>query len=253
MIRQIPNLITSLNLLCGSVAVILAVSGDLVSAAFFILFGIFFDFFDGLAARLLKVESEVGLQFDSLADVITSGLAPSIIMVQFLSWTSSGLPLGSSEAFMIFANGWKADFVDYLPFTGLLIVVASGYRLAKFNVDKRQKKGFIGLPTPANALLILSLPLILHFQPSADIERLLVNKWFLLGLTVLSCFLLNMNVRLFALKFSSWDVKRNGIRYIFLLLSAVLLIWLRFKAIPIIIALYVLVSLFYREKDALNA
>ena len=251
MVRQIPNLITSLNLLCGSVAVILAVSGDLISASFFILFGIFFDFFDGLAARLLDAQTPVGLQLDSLADVITSGLAPALIMVQMLSVSTSG------ELLSLAHFGQEPPLppvsIDFLPFVGLLIVVASAYRLAKFNVDTRQTTGFIGLPTPANALLILSLPLMLSYQHSDVLEGIIMNKWVLLGLVAISCILLNMNVRLFGLKFKTWDFRSNAVRYIFLLVSIGLLAVLHFKGIPLVILLYLVLSLVMRERESVPA
>lgn len=250
MVKHIPNLITSLNILCGSVAVLFAVSGDLVSASFFVLFGIFFDFFDGLAARLLDAQSTVGLQLDSLGDVITSGLAPAVIMVQLLSKSVSGDFLRISEVFS--EESWSLKSVELLPFIGLLIVVASAYRLAKFNVDTRQTSGFIGLPTPANTLLIVSLPLMLHFQSSEGLKALIFNKWILVGLTVLSCLLLNMEARLFGLKFKNWGLKNNGVRYLFLGVSALLLVLLWFKGIPLIIAVYLLLSIFWKEREEVS-
>ena len=132
---------------------------------------------------------------------------------------------------------------------GLLIAVASGYRLAKFNVDTRQTTSFIGLPTPANALLILSLPLILHFQSSDWIEVIILNKWFLIGLTIVSSMLLNAELPLFGLKFKTWDFKSNAIRYVFLLVCAVLLVLLKFIAIPLIILIYILLSLLWKDKN----
>lgn len=247
MIKQIPNIITSLNLLCGCVAVLFAVSGDLISASFFVFFGIFFDFFDGLAARLLNAHSDVGLEFDSLADIITSGVAPAIIMVQLLNESFFGKSLNIAETFS--ADGWNLEMTNYLPLIGLLIAVASGYRLAKFNVDTRQTTSFIGLPTPANALLILSLPLILHFQSFEWIEEIILNKWFLIGLTLVSSMLLNAELPLFGLKFKTWDFKSNAIRYVFLVVCALLLVSLKFIAIPLIILIYILLSLFWKDKN----
>ncbi len=243
MIKQIPNIITSLNLLCGSVAILFAVSGDLVTASFFVFIGIFFDFFDGLVARWLNAQSDVGLQLDSLADVVTSGVAPAVIMVQLLSHSIHGTGI---QVFLeeTEAMGWYGATFSFLPLVGLLIAVASAYRLAKFNVDTRQTESFIGLPTPANTILILSLPLILHFQGSEAIEAIILNKWFLLGLTVLSCFLLNAEIRLFALKFKTWDFKSNRLRYVFLALCIIAIIFLKFIALPVIILLYILLSLF---------
>ena len=146
--RHIPNFITLLNLFCGSIAVIFAVNGDMKLTALFVFLGIFFDFFDGLLARKLDVHSELGLQLDSLADMVTSGLVPGLVMFYLLK-------LGNPDT---------SSFSAYLPYVGLLITLASAYRLANFNIDDNQTDSFIGLPTPANTLLILSLPLIMEFQ-----------------------------------------------------------------------------------------
>jgi CDP-diacylglycerol--serine O-phosphatidyltransferase len=246
MIKQIPNIITSLNLLCGCVAILFAASGDLVSASFFAFAGIFFDFFDGLAARLLHAQSQVGLELDSLADAVTSGVVPGIVMVQLLSEALTGHSLDITNIFA--ADGWNTSFMSYLPFIGLLITVASAYRLAKFNVDTRQTSSFIGLPTPANTLLILSLPLILTFQGSQEITNFILSPWFLIGLTVVSCVLLNAALPLFALKFKTWDFKTNAVRYVFLVLSIVLIVLLKFIAIPVIILVYILISLFWKSE-----
>ncbi|MCZ6594589.1 MAG: CDP-alcohol phosphatidyltransferase family protein [Bacteroidetes bacterium] len=247
MVKQIPNIITSLNLLCGCVAVLFAVSGDLVAAAVFVFLGIFFDFFDGLAARLLKAQSEVGLQFDSLADSITSGLAPGIVMVQLLSKSLTGEYFAITQVFS--SNGANNSIYLLLPLIGLLIVIASGYRLAKFNVDTRQTDSFIGLPTPANALLILSFALILELQPANWSDAIILNTWFLVGVTLLSCILLNAGIRLFALKFRTWDMRTNARRYIFLVFCLVSSVLLKFLAIPLIITVYILMSLVWRERS----
>ena len=247
MIKQIPNIITSLNLLCGCVAIMFAVSGDLVSASFFAFAGIFLDFFDGLAARVLNAQSQVGLQLDSLADVVTSGVLPGIVMVQLLSEALTGTSLDISAIFSSTSNNTSIE--SYLPFIGLLIAVASGYRLAKFNVDTRQTTSFIGLPVPANTLLILSLPLIISFQASQQITEVILTPWFLIVITLVSCVLLNAEISLFGLKFKTWNFKDNAVRYLFLLSSILLLVVLKFIAIPIIIFLYILVSLFWKPLD----
>ena len=247
MIKQIPNIITSLNLLCGCVAIMFAVSGDLVSASFFAFAGIFLDFFDGLAARVLNAQSQVGLQLDSLADVVTSGVLPGIVMVQLLSEALTGTSLDISAIFSGTSNNTSIE--SYLPFIGLLIAVASGYRLAKFNVDTRQTTSFIGLPVPANTLLILSLPLIISFQASQQITELILTPWFLIIITLVSCVLLNAEIPLFGLKFKTWNFKDNAVRYLFLISSILLLVVLKFIAIPIIIFLYILVSLFWKPLD----
>ena len=241
--RHIPNFITLLNVFCGCVATVFAVQNKLELAALFVALGIFFDFFDGLAARLLDVKSELGLQLDSLADMITSGLVPGIVMFQLLGmsqsggWNNGGVEVAEGFTMVAFspANLW--------PFVGFIITMASAYRLAKFNLDENQVSSFIGLPTPANALLILSLPLILFYHPSNILSDIILNQWFLIGLTLLSAFLLNCNIPLFALKFKNLNFKDNALRYIFLIISLVLLITMQFLAVPIIILFYVLSSL----------
>jgi len=246
LVKQIPNFITLLNLFCGCIATIFAVQNNLELAALFVLLGIGFDFFDGLAARLLKVQSELGLQLDSLADLVTSGLVPGIVMYQLLS-TTFGQP------FEMKANEWSVDQVisefngSYVSLLGLLITLASAYRLAKFNIDTRQTDSFIGLPTPANTLMIVSLPLILLYHSDSWAVTLVTNPWFLIGLTVLSCFLLNAELPLFALKFKTWGFKENKVRYIFLMVAITLVLLLKFIAVPIVILLYILTSLIWKQ------
>lgn len=244
--KHIPNIITSLNLLCGCIAILFAVSGDLVAASYFVLTGMFFDFFDGLAARLLHVQSKIGLQLDSLADMVTFGVVPGIIMFQLLNKAITPQVLETrfevSEIML-----WYGESMSFIPFIGLIIVIASAYRLAKFNVDSRQTDSFIGLPTPANTLLIISLPLIYEFQYTEIMDTIIFNKWFLIGLTILSSLLLNAELPLFALKFKTWDFKNNKVRYVFLGLCLVAILALKFIAIPVIIAMYILLSLFYKD------
>lgn len=240
--NHIPNIITLFNVLFGSIAVIFAANGNFVMASFFVFLGIFFDFFDGLVARKLDVQTELGIQLDSLADMITSGLVPGIVIFKLISLT-----VNPSDAFII--EEWNSYFSfsglkpSLLPFIGLLIPMASAYRLGRFNLDEDQQTYFTGLPTPANTLLIVSLPLILEFQNNDIMNSIILNKWFLVGLTLVSAFLLNANIKLFALKFKDWSFKGNSIRYIFLLLSFVMLIVLQFAAIPLIVLIYILMSL----------
>jgi CDP-diacylglycerol--serine O-phosphatidyltransferase len=240
--KIIPNALTLLNLFCGCVAVIFILNGNFILGAFFVFLGIFFDFFDGFAARKLNVQSELGLQLDSLADMVTSGLVPGLVMFKLIGLTQNGwvddfYDLNSFDSFLQTIGG------SLLPLTGLLITLASAYRLAKFNIDEDQQTYFKGLPTPANALLILSLPLILEFQNNDIINSIILNQWFLIILTILSCYLLNSSIKLFALKFKTYSFKDNATRYIFILLSVVLLIVLQFAAIPIIIILYIIMSI----------
>ena len=228
--KYIPNLITLSNLLCGTVAIVFAVRGAIDWAALFVAIGIFLDFFDGFFARLLHVKSEIGLQLDSLADMVTSGVVPGIVMFQLLS--NSTYVLQTEETFAML-----------LPYVGFLITLASAYRLANFNIDTRQTSGFIGLPTPANRMFILSLPLILQYQPTELFDSLLHNMWVLLGITLLSAYLLNAEIALFALKFSDYSFKNNALKYIFLALCVILLLSLKIIAIPLIILLYIILSL----------
>ncbi|MCM4161795.1 phosphatidylserine synthase [Antarcticibacterium flavum] len=244
--RQIPNIITMLNLLCGAIAAIFAVQGNLIMAALFVGLGIFFDFFDGLAARALDVKSELGLQLDSLADMVTSGLVPGIVMFQLLQ---RALPGGGATISEWQASGvWFEWNFPTLALIGLFIAAASGYRLAKFNIDDRQTDSFIGLPTPANALLILSLPLILAFQPHPWAVEIILNEWFLIILTFISCYMLNAEIPLFALKLSDWSFKKNKLRYFFIAYCLLMIIIFQFIAIPLIILSYVVVSLVFPER-----
>lgn len=246
--RHIPNIITLLNLLCGTIAVIFAVQGSLIMAAIFVAAGIFFDFFDGLAARSLKVAGELGLQLDSLADVVTSGVVPGIVMYQLLDNTLPGNSGVENSGWEVNPGWWDWNF-NTLALVGLLISLASAYRLAKFNVDDRQTDSFIGVPTPANALLVLSFPLILTFQPDSFITDLILNEWFLIGVTLVSCYLLNAEIKLFALKFKNLGFTDNKLRYFFLLLCLVLILVFQFVAVPLIILSYVLLSVIFPKKE----
>lgn len=237
MIKQIPNFVTLLNLFCGSIAVIFAVNGNLVTACFFAFLGIFFDFFDGLLARKLNAQSELGLELDSLADVVTSGLVPGIVMFQLINLINDDVGFfGGIET----THGFS---FSPLSLFGLLITLASAYRLANFNIDDNQTDSFIGLPTPANTLLILSFPLIMEFQNNDTMNAIILNKWFLIGVTLVSCFLLNAKIKLLALKFKNWSFKDNASKYILIIMAIVLLAVFQFAAIPLIIIFYILISL----------
>ncbi|MFL0352432.1 CDP-alcohol phosphatidyltransferase family protein [Xanthomarina sp. GH4-25] len=242
--KQIPNIVTLLNLFSGCIAVILAVNSNFIAAAGFVVLGIFFDFFDGLLARKLQVQSPLGIQLDSLADMVTSGLVPGIIMFKLLAMSSD------TPALVSFSNEWNSAMhwqgFQFAPIAllGFLITMASAYRLAKFNIDEDQQSYFKGLPTPANTLLIVSLPLIMEFQNNDLINAMILNTWFLVVLTLVSAFMLVSSVKLFALKFKDFSFKNNALRYIFIVLCVVLLAVLQFAAIPIIILLYIILSLF---------
>lgn len=237
--KHIPNFVTLLNVLCGSIAVLFAVNGHMTATAFFVILGIFFDFFDGLLARKLKVQSELGLQLDSLADMITSGLVPGIVMFHLLSLTADDFSLVEHSDYL---TEFFSD-IEWLPFVGLIITLASAYRLATFNISTNQSDSFIGLPTPANTLLIISFPLIMEHQNNDMMNTIILNPWFLIGVTLLSSFLLNSKIKLIALKFKNWSFKDNAARYLLIILALILLIIFKFAGIPLIIILYILMSL----------
>ena len=247
--QHVPNAITLLNVFSGCVAAVFAVLNHLELAALFVFIGIIFDFLDGLAARVLNVHSDLGVQLDSLADMITSGLVPGIVMFQLFSMSQTGGWNISTSSGLMEAFGQTGFWAALLPFFGFLITMASAYRLAKFNIDENQATSFSGLPTPANALLILSLPLILLYHQNDYLNSIILNPWFLAGLTLLSSFLLNAKIELFALKFSNWSFKDNALRYIFVIVSLVLLMTLKFLAIPAIIAFYILSSVITKASE----
>lgn len=225
--KHIPNSITCGNLLCGCLAVVQAFEGNLVWAAYLVGIAAVLDFFDGFAARLLKVSSPIGKDLDSLADMVTFGLVPGIVMFVLIS---SSLDV---------VDGNSNQYLKYLPYTAFLIPVFSALRLAKFNNDTRQSDSFIGVPTPANAMLICSLPLMLEFN---NFEFIL-NPFLLLALSIVMSFLLVAELPLFALKFKHFKWPGNEIRFVFLGISLGLLITFQFLGIALVIILYVVMSL----------
>ena len=239
--KQLPNTITLLNLLAGVIAVLFAANDHLITAAFFVLLGIFFDFFDGFAARQLKVQSALGVELDSLADMVTSGVVPGIIMFQLLRRT-----LGDWESHSLVQSMKE---LELLPFAGLLLTLGAAYRLAKFNIDTRQTDGFIGLPTPAMALFVISLPLIIAYGGQEMAVDLIDNRYFLLISTLVLVILMNAELPLFALKFKNFSFNTHLTEILFLVLSLVLILLLKFVAIPIIIVLYILFSLFKKDNS----
>ena len=241
--KHIPNFVTLLNLFSGCIAVIFAVYGNFIIAAIFVFTGIFFDFFDGLLARKLNVQSPLGIQLDSLADLVTSGVVPGIIIFKLISLTVDAPDFASYNDSWNSVFHWQGFKLSVLPLIGFLIPLASAYRLAKFNLDEDQQTYFKGLPVPANTLFILSFPLILEFQNNDIMNSIIINKWFLIGITLVSSYLLNSKIKLFALKFKEWSFRANTMRYIFLVLSIVTLIIFQFVAIPLIIVLYIVLSL----------
>ena len=194
-------------------------------AFFFVCLGIFLDFFDGFFARLFKVSSPLGLQLDSLADMVTSGVVPGYVMYSLLKMSQ---------------NPTSPDL--FIPYLGFIIALGSCYRLANFNIDTRQTDSFIGLPTPANALFILSLPLVLRHSDSLVVFDILTNQWILLVITLFSAYILNAEIPLFSLKIKDFTFKKNALQIVFLSLSVLLLFFFQYLAIPLVIITYVLLS-----------
>lgn len=217
--KHIPNTITCCNLISGCIATYFAFQSDFSLALLFIVAGAVFDFFDGMVARLLHVSSPIGKELDSLADDITFGFAPSAIIFSYLN------------TFHI--------HIFIIPFLAFVMAAFSALRLAKFNLDERQALGFIGLPTPANALFWGAL--IVGLQEYAiSFEGL---EWIILGGTFISCYLLIAEIPMFALKFKHWGWKGNEIKYIFVLSCIPLLLFLGVSGFAAIIAWYVILSM----------
>ncbi len=233
--RFVPNTLTSLNLLSGSVALVFVFEGLLHIAAILVLLASVFDFLDGFSARILNAYSAIGKELDSLADLVSFGLVPSFIVYSYMQ---ANVPAGWGNIYGL----------DLLPFTAFLIIIFSALRLAIFNIDDRQSEQFIGLPTPANALFFVSLPIILHYGSEqhflyAFFQQLSQGFIFLLVLTLVSSTLLVSTLPLFSLKFKNFSFKENQIRYIFVIFSILAVIFLGIFALPLIIVFYILLSL----------
>ena len=214
--KSIPNFITCLNLTAGTVGIYFTLIEGEPKAIYFVLIGAFFDFLDGLVARLLQVSSELGKQLDSLADLITFGLLPSFYILVLLKEQS---PLF-----------WIA----------VLIAIFSAIRLGRFNIDETQRDSFLGLPTPANAIMLTSIAFV-PFQLSANA---------IIGITLLSCLLLVSNIRMIALKFAHYGWKGNEFRWVLLGSIVVLTIVFKWTVVPLLTPFYVVVSLLSSVKKS---
>ncbi|PSR54385.1 CDP-diacylglycerol--serine O-phosphatidyltransferase [Adhaeribacter arboris] len=228
--KLIPNTITCLNLFTGCVAIFAAFQDSLAFAALLVYLAAIFDFLDGMLARLLHAYSEIGKQLDSLADMVSFGVLPGVILFKLMQKA-----IRSSESASLLT-------MELFPFFAFIIIIFSALRLAKFNIDSRQTSSFIGVPTPANTLLIGSLPLILD-NDIFHLHDFILNPITLSLITVVMSFLMVAEIPLFALKFKNLTWKDNSIRFIFLLIALPLLFLLKFAAIPVIIALYIILSL----------
>jgi CDP-diacylglycerol--serine O-phosphatidyltransferase len=257
--RNIPNFFTLLNLLSGAIAVILSFEGrnNLILAAYFIYAAALFDFFDGFAARTLKATSQVGKELDSMADLVSFGVAPSFILYQLMK---------NSMQIKQFAFSMPTSDVLIL-LAPLLIVLFSAIRLAKFNIDTRQTESFLGLATPACAMLIAAIPLIANFDPNDLVlfPKLSRNIYFFMGalllgtvvvkpvvlvpLTVILATLLVVELPMFSLKFKNFGFEDNKLKYYFLIVSAILFACLQILSVPIIFLLYLTFSFFNNILD----
>jgi len=218
--KHIPNAITCANLFSGCIGVVLAFKGELEFAAYFVLLSGIFDFFDGMVARLLHVKSAIGKELDSLADMVSFGFLPGVVMFQLLK---------------------TGDYTNqYLPYLGFAITIFSALRLAKFNIDERQTEDFIGLNTPMNTLFIVSLPFI-----AKDYPTIIGLSWVLIAIVAITSFLLVSKIKIFSFKLKDVSWAKNKMKYIFLLLSLILIISLQFIAVPFMLILYIGLSVLH--------
>jgi CDP-diacylglycerol--serine O-phosphatidyltransferase len=230
---HIPNFITLLNLFAGLLSIYYGMIDELQFAGMMIFVAAVFDFFDGFAARLLNAKSEIGIQLDSLADMVSFGVAPAFILFHTIEFSIELTGISTWE---------------YLPFTAFIIPLFAALRLAKFNIDEEQQTSFIGMPTPAVAILLASFPIIIMVC-LADNKGLyydiVTNPYFLAGVAIVSSFLMVSKIPMFALKFTSVSWAENQTRYIFIILSVFLIFLLKLAAIPLIILLYLLISIVF--------
>ncbi|WP_317195107.1 CDP-diacylglycerol--serine O-phosphatidyltransferase [Algoriphagus oliviformis] len=217
---QIPNTLTLLNLLAGVIGIITVLEGHVLAGAYFVLVSAAFDFLDGFAARLLRVQSDMGKELDSLADVVSFGVLPGLIL------------------FMMAKSSAPAD--SYLPYLTLIVPMLSAYRLAKFNLDTRQSDRFIGLPTPANALFLSTLPYLAVRWPM--LGELLTLPWALVAIAWLFAILLVSEIPLIALKFKSFAFAKNRFRYALIGISLLIVAGLQLAGIPLVILAYIVLS-----------
>ncbi len=217
MLKHLPNFLTCCNLICGCLGIVFLFEGSEIPTAYFIWAACVFDFFDGFAARWLKVSSAIGKELDSLADMVSFGVLPALFLYTMISLESP---------------------IPYLPYLALLVAVCSALRLAIFNVDETQSDSFKGLPTPANALFITALP----FLDTLNLD-FIFSPVILSAITVIFSLLLVSRIDLFALKFKNFSWAENKIRFTFLLIAVLLLVALKWAAIPFVILTYIALSL----------
>ncbi|MDP4272963.1 MAG: CDP-diacylglycerol--serine O-phosphatidyltransferase [Bacteroidota bacterium] len=234
--KSLPNFVTILSLLSGSIATVLAFQDNLIAAACFIFAAAVFDFMDGMVARALKAYSPMGKELDSLSDVISFGMAPAAILFRILL-----MSLVKRDSSFNYETADALHLV--ILFSPFLITAFSALRLAKFNIDERQTSSFIGLPTPASAIFIASLALILIGKTDSFLHSVILNLGVLLGIIVVLCALLVAEIPMFSLKIKSLRFADNRLRYFFLLIAVLALIFFNLYAIPFVIIFYVILSI----------
>lgn len=240
--KNIPNFITCLNVISGSLAVLFAIKGELTISVILIIAAAIFDFFDGMAARLLKAYSPTGKELDSLADMISFGLAPGALMMVMMEYALFGVNV-QAESFAGLSL-WELACIS----ASLLIPVFSALRLAKFNIDTRQTNSFIGLPTPANALFIAALALIVEHGKYEALDAMILQPVVLLGITITMSLLLVSELPMFSLKFKNLSWKDNKVQFIFLTISAALIVAFNIYGIAAAIVSFILISVFLKLK-----
>ncbi|MFM7079762.1 MAG: CDP-alcohol phosphatidyltransferase family protein [Bacteroidota bacterium] len=229
MVNLIPNIITCLNLVCGCIAIIFIFMGNMDMVAVCIACSLVFDFFDGFAARRMKVNSNLGKELDSLADMVSFGLVPGLIGCKLCL---------SSPPFSLNPTEISSIIFGHFP---LIITVASAVRLARFNLDTRQTDSFIGVPTPAITILMIGLALVVEHD-HLNLTPTILNPFFVCGTSLIVAWLLNSELPMIALKFKSFDWKTNAAQYQLIFYSMVLLVTLRYAGIAAIIILYIVSS-----------
>lgn len=226
--KHIPNTLTLLNIIAGSLSIVLAFSGDLFLSSILMLIAFHADIFDGMMARILKVQSELGKQLDSLADIVSFGVAPAVL-----------LHVKLMQELNLEYYTFSADFQDwFIPLIPFLIPAFSALRLAKFNIDENQSDQFIGLPTPANALMVLTMGLLTDRQPNSFILDLIWNPTGIIAYSLIISFLLIAPITLYGLKLKGFSWSKNKYRYIFLLSCLGLVIAFRHTGLFLTITWY---------------
>jgi CDP-diacylglycerol---serine O-phosphatidyltransferase len=232
--RQLPNFITSLNLASGFISILFIFQGDIITASWLIVAAMIFDFLDGFAARALKAYSEIGKELDSLADAVSFGVAPGLMIYYLLNSAF----MNDSQTALRF-SGFNSLFVFAVP---AIMPVCAALRLAKFNIDTTQSKSFKGLPTPANALAVISLIIGSHYSGSQILSSFLNSPVALVILSLILSILMVTRIPLFSFKFSNYHFKGNGERYIMIFICVVLTVIFGSVALPLIIPVYLIIS-----------